>query len=753
MPHVARTVLALGLLFTFALPPVAAQRHQPPEDIPAVLPTRAETPKVRDQREALHLYVLGLLCEREDRLLEALQAWERSAKLDPDVPAVHRGLIALYVALERPTDALAETETVLRLDPDDFHTWFFYARQLRVQDKLKDAATALRRGLDCSGSKEHPELCQQMFHDLGVLCERSGNLADAVAAFGQAAARLQSLEASAEVEGLNRQEIQMRVAELYERMGRGHLQLKQIEPAIAAFQKAQTSYPDGAGRLNYNLAQVCLEGGRVPDALGYLDNYLRLQPQGTDAYELKIKLLQQSMHAAEIVPWLEKASAADRHNLGLKLLLAQQYSAAKQLEQAEAVYLTLLDDAPSSNVYRGLFAVYQSQGQAGMVRALGVLDGRLEQARKKQESGSNEGAALVRALLGAFRGEAALCRELLKAGTLSRSKELQGETLHFLAVLAEQQKQWPAAEHFYRRSLAQPTDVKGVTLIQGGLLRLLWKTHKYAEVVEVCRKALEAPKAPNAVLFHSELARALVMLGKVDDGLAEVDQALKVSSDLERLRLRVLRVRLLSQGERHDLAEKECQSLLKEATLPGDKLELHYLLSAVYSAAHQLAKSEEQLERCLQLDPNSATVNNDLGYLWADQRKHLKEAEGLIRKALELDRRQKKSSVPFAIETEQETQDNAAYIDSLGWVLFRRGQFEAARLELERATTLPDSDDPVIWDHLGDVYRQLGQWAEARAAWQKALDFYGPDKGRKMDERQQELHKKLKSQETTIPSR
>ena len=57
--------------------------------------------------------------------------------------------------------------------------------------------------------------------------------------------------------------------------------------------------------------------------------------------------------------------------------------------------------------------------------------------------------------------------------------------------------------------------------------------------------------------------------------------------------------------------------------------------------------------------------------------------------------------------TKEEDQDTAAFVDSLGWVLFRRGEIEAARKELERATTLPDGDDPVIWDHLGDVYQRL----------------------------------------------
>ena len=479
--------------------------------------------------------MLGLLCEREDRLIEALQAWEKSAQLDPDAPAVHRGLIALYIALERPAEAMTATETVLSLAPEDFQTWFYYARQLRAKDKLKEATSALKRGLDCPGVKEQHELCQQIWHDLGLLCERIGDVAGSVAAFAQSAEQLETLDALADVESLNRQEIQLRAAEVYERIGRGYLQLKKIDQAIAAFRKAQTKYPDGASRLDYSMAQVCLNADRIADALDYLDRYLRLLPQGTEAYELKIKLLRQQKRDNEIVAWLENAAALDHYNMGLKLLLAEQYGLAQQFDQAEKVYLALLEDAPKSNVFRGLFLLCQSQGQAGMVRALTLLDDRLGRAKRQQDQGSTQAPALVQALVGAFRDEVELSLALLQVALLPRSKNLNQETWHFLAVLGENRKQWAEAELFYRRCLTQVTDPGGGTVIAGGLLRLLWKARKYTEVVDFCRESLKTFKVQHAVVFHSEMARALVLLDQVDEGLAELDQALQSASQLEKI--------------------------------------------------------------------------------------------------------------------------------------------------------------------------------------------------------------------------
>src|SRR5262249_46813913 len=144
---------------------------------------------------------------------------------------------------------------------------------------------------------------------------------------------------------------------------------------------------------------------------------------------------------------------------------------------------------------------------------------------------------------------------------------------------------------------------------------------------------------------------------------------------------------------------------------------------------------------------------------------NLEEAETLIRKAIELDREQKKSKVskegeeaenPDEDEAKKnkpkehrigidDDQDHAAYVDSLGWVLFRRGKFEEAQKELERAVKLTDGgDDPVIWDHLGDVYLRLGKKPQAKAAFDRSLKMWEVDKRRKQDDQYKELVQKRK---------
>jgi tetratricopeptide (TPR) repeat protein len=68
--------------------------------------------------------------------------------------------------------------------------------------------------------------------------------------------------------------------------------------------------------------------------------------------------------------------------------------------------------------------------------------------------------------------------------------------------------------------------------------------------------------------------------------------------------------------------------------------------------------------------------------------------------------------------------DNAAFLDSLGWVRYRRGDRAAALPSLERAWKL--SREPEIAAHWGEVLWRNGERDRARAVWARAL-LLAPD--------------------------
>jgi tetratricopeptide (TPR) repeat protein len=82
-------------------------------------------------------------------------------------------------------------------------------------------------------------------------------------------------------------------------------------------------------------------------------------------------------------------------------------------------------------------------------------------------------------------------------------------------------------------------------------------------------------------------------------------------------------------------------------------------------------------------------------------------------------------------------------------VLFRRGKWDEARRELERAVALPTgADDPAVWDHLGDVYHRLGQRPRAIQSWRKAVTLYEAGYRPRNDGRYDEIKQKLQHLES-----
>ncbi len=104
----------------------------------------------------------------------------------------------------------------------------------------------------------------------------------------------------------------------------------------------------------------------------------------------------------------------------------------------------------------------------------------------------------------------------------------------------------------------------------------------------------------------------------------------------------------------------------------------------------------------LEINSQSASAMNYLGYMLADRNIRLDEARNLLHKAIELD--------PY----------NGAYLDSLGWVYFRLNKLEDAENYLRRSLERIQGD-PTVHDHLGDVYLKQGKLKEAITQWQMSL--------------------------------
>tara|TARA_R110002051_G_scaffold7035_7_gene33076 strand:- start:1852 stop:3495 length:1644 start_codon:yes stop_codon:yes gene_type:complete len=114
--------------------------------------------------------------------------------------------------------------------------------------------------------------------------------------------------------------------------------------------------------------------------------------------------------------------------------------------------------------------------------------------------------------------------------------------------------------------------------------------------------------------------------------------------------------------------------------------------------------AEADFRAALSLRPDQPQVLNYLGYSMVERGINLDEALVMIETAV-------------AAEPQ-----NGAIVDSLGWVLFQRGDYAGAVGHLEDAASLIPVD-PIINDHLGDAYWAVGRFNEAQFQWNRALSF------------------------------
>src|SRR5579875_3538180 len=348
-----------------------------------------------------------------------------------------------------------------------------------------------------------------------------------------------------------------------------------------------------------------------------------------------------------------------------------------------------------------------------------------------------------------------------------------------LGTVALGVKDYRAAETFYRLHLDQAKQLrsaKGLMAAYRGLVASAFAKHKYAQAERLCAEASQneiilaafqslvgSGKDKNEELdelkgFISTMLElqidAIARQGDADRAIKMVDRILGEQADSwAGLDLKGRVFRLTGKNEEALKAyEDEIQRLKEDNDLKKKKKEEYidnarYAQSGVYIELDQVDKAVETLKELLAKHPDNPTYNNDLGYVWADHDMNLAEAEKLIRKALADDRKQRlKEGQKLKPE---EIKEPAAYLDSLGWVLYKQKKYVEAKRYLRQAVqNMIDLDEPEsieIYDHLGDVLLALGQKAEAVAAWKKGVEVAGDSK--REQKRKEEVQKKIKANE------
>src|ERR1035437_6046517 len=246
--------------------------------------------------------------------------------------------------------------------------------------------------------------------------------------------------------------------------------------------------------------------------------------------------------------------------------------------------------------------------------------------------------------------------------------------------------------------------------------RMALEDKKPAEAADYFSKALLL--SPDFVSGYYFLAMAQIDLNKISDALTTLDKARQKFPQSFALEfytaLAFSREKAYTEALRHFVNAE----IIAKATDPKLLDEgFYFQLGATCERKGDYAQAEQYFRKSLLLAPNFAEAMNYLGYMWAEHDQKLDEARELIDKALKAEPK------------------NAAYLDSMAWVLFKQKHPKQALPYALKAAELSDQPDATLYDHIGDIYAALNETEKAREAWRKSLAV----------EKNEEVSKKLES--------
>jgi len=423
--------------------------------------------------------------------------------------------------------------------------------------------------------------------------------------------------------------------------------------------------PDAPGELHALHGVALTSVGRTAEALKAYMRAAERPPVIVAVYQAVVRILADDRRTAEALPLLIRARKSFATEPGSLLDIADLYRVigsadARWQVQAKAAALEVLAQVRSLKPEDPALALRLSDRYA----QLGQADQAESVLRELQERAPRNSAAVSR-----------LAELYLRSGRIPEaSRQLEAlrkidpanpVTYYFLGVVALEEKQFERARnHFERAILINPGLEPAHTDLAVALLSLL----RPEEAVSVLDRARKEVPPSFRIEYLSGVARSQ---------LKRFDQALEAYSAAEKL------------------------GSTNQPPLTDHRF--YFQVGALLERKGDETKSIEYLEKALELKPDYDDALNHLGYMWAEKGKNLPKARAMIEQALKAE------------------PENPAYMDSMGWVLFKLGKHSEALDWLLKARQRMTEPDATVLDHVGDAAAACARWDLAREAWAASL--------------------------------
>jgi tetratricopeptide (TPR) repeat protein len=621
----------------------------------------APTQTAVDHASSYYHYGLAKLYEeqavasgRQDVATQAIEQYKMALDADPNSRVLQDGVANLYFRLGRIREAVTAAQDQVTKHPDDVDAHLLlghvYLRTLGDGQGPK-AAEMLQAAI-----KEYETIVQLKPKDLDnrlLLGQLYGLDHDSAKAEEQ-------FKAAQKIDP-NNEDVVLDIAREYSEQGDLNRAAKVI-----------SDVPEGdrSGRMDFALAALYDQLKRPKDAADAYRAALQQDPDNTDA----------------------------------KRGLAAALAASGQMEAAAKVNSQILQTDPQDP---------QALIRAGEIqRQKGDYEQALTTFKKAEAQLSNDkdpeliyNEALTYAGLGRFEESIRAVKQLL---TLTASadgkyaddaKRNRAALLQLLGTVARQSGDSDAAIDAYEQMRALGGDY--TTRAIDSEIDTYREAHQYPKALQV---AAEAAKAmPSNHDIQLTYAVQLADAGKLEEGLKLAQAQLAGTPDDREVYFDLAEMDV--RAKRWKDASHAFDQAAALATSPDDKVNLYYYRGDAALREKLYDEAELDFRKGLALDPDNASIENDLGYMYADRGIKLDDAVTMLKKAVNSD------------------PQNYAFLDSLAWAYYKQGQYAMAE-DYERRASQRMTGDPTLLDHLGEIEAKNGKLQQAIADWSKSLRAY-----------------------------
>jgi len=280
------------------------------------------------------------------------------------------------------------------------------------------------------------------------------------------------------------------------------------------------------------------------------------------------------------------------------------------------------------------------------------------------------------------------------------------DSLHRLALILYQEKDYQESIKYAKFIVAADAGSAGAYQIIGTASLELGRI---PEALVAYEKFVELePGNPSGYLYLSYLYtkkpdfEKLILL--LEKGVKEIP---------DNLDLKIYLGGAYFENKNYEKSETAYREALK---LKKDDERTLYSLGVLLERKGKYEEAVSSFKNVIALNPKNAEAYNYAGYIYADRNQNLEEAHRLITEALKLE------------------PENGAYVDSLGWVYYRMGRIEEARVEIERAVALmkkTGNEDAIIFEHLAEIFIKQNMTGKAVKMYEKSLKISDNESVRK----------------------